>query len=132
MTASFLGSGLSFPVQTDAGGALITTGQEARVAQSIWIILGTARGERRMRPDFGCGIHDLMFENNTPATAGRVVREVREALSRFEPRIEVDEVVVTPADTGSGLLIDIAYRLRASNVAFNLVYPFYLNGGGVG
>jgi phage baseplate assembly protein W len=100
------------------------------VRQAIWIILGTARGERRMRPDFGCGIHDLVFENNNTATAGRVAREVNDALLRFEPRIEVLDVKITAADGGATMLVDISYRIRATNNVFNLVYPFYLDGGG--
>jgi uncharacterized protein len=78
----FLGTGLALPVAPDASGALGIVAQEDAVAQSVWTIMATARGERRMRPDFGCGIHDLLFENNTPATAGRLSREVREALRR--------------------------------------------------
>lgn len=126
----FLGTGLAFPVQPDASGALRQAAFEDSVRQSIWIILGTARGERRMRPDFGCGIHDLVFENNNAATAGRVAREVNDALLRFEPRAEVLDVQVTAADSGATLLLDVSYRIRATNNVFNMVYPFYLDGGG--
>jgi phage baseplate assembly protein W len=125
-----LGSGLGFPVTPGATGALALAADADSVQQAIWIILGTARGERRMRPDFGCGIHDLVFETNNSATAGRVAREVRDALVRFEPRIDVVNVQVTSAQSGSALLIDIAYRIRATNTAANLVYPFYLHGAG--
>jgi phage baseplate assembly protein W len=133
MTATsrpFLGTGLAFPVQADASGTLQAAAFEDSVRQAIWIILGTARGERRMRPDFGCGIHDLVFESNNAATAGRVAREVNDALLRFEPRIEVLDVKITAADGGATMLVDIAYRIRATNNVFNLVYPFYLDGGG--
>jgi phage baseplate assembly protein W len=129
MPAPFLGSGLGFPIDVDGDGALLVIDQEDSVRQAVWIILATARGERRMRPDFGCGIHDLMFENATTTTAGRVAREVREALRRFEPRIDVDDVSVTAGEGDATLLIDVSYRVRATNAAFNLVYPFYLNGG---
>lgn len=130
MSRPFLGTGLGFPPAVDASGALVPAAFEDSVRQAIWIILATARGERRMRPDFGCGIHDLVFAPNTAATAGRVAREVREALLRFEPRAEVLDVSVT-AGAEAAMLIDIAYRVRATNNAFNLVYPFYTDGGGL-
>ena len=128
----FLGTGLALPVRVDARGALVTVAQEEAVAQAIWTILATARGERRMRPDIGCGIHDLVFENNTPATAGRLSREVREALRRFEPRIEVTDVKVAAGEDRATLNIDVAYRILATNAAANLVYPFYLDARGAG
>ena len=126
MSASFLGVGWSFPVSLD-GGRIATAGSEESIRQAIWIILATARGERKMRPDFGCGIHDLVFAANSADTAGRAATDVREALIRWEPRIELDDVEVTgdPAEP-SRLLIQIEYRVRSTNNRFNLVYPFYL------
>jgi phage baseplate assembly protein W len=138
----FLGSGLGSPTRVDADGqlrigpALITdaTGKlqraeyEDSVRQSIWLILATAKGERVMRPDFGCGIHDLVFETLTPGIAGRATTAVREALLRLEPRIDVREILVRPAGAGEILLISIDYEVRATNNVFNLVYPFYLAG----
>jgi hypothetical protein len=97
---------------------------EESVRQSIWIILGTAKGERVMRPDFGCGIYDLVFEVNSAATAARVSHAVREALLFFEPRIDVIDVAVRPE--GEVMLISIDYEVRATDNVFNLVYPFYL------
>ena len=85
MAQASLGVGVGFPLAVEAGGGLQLAEHEASVAQSIWIILGTAKGERLMRPDFGCGINDLVFELNNAATAGRVAAEVRDALSRHEP-----------------------------------------------
>lgn len=81
-----------------------------------------------MRPDFGCGIYDLVFELKTAGTAGRISQEVQEALLRFEPRIDVLNVQVTPQSDGNGetLLIQVDYQVRATNNVFNLVYPFYL------
>jgi phage baseplate assembly protein W len=99
------------------------------VRQSILVILGTAKGERVMRPDFGCGIHDLVFANASAATIGRLIREVHESLLRLEPRIDVTQVDVRPGDTSNVLLIDIDYEVRATNTAFNLVYPFYVQQG---
>jgi phage baseplate assembly protein W len=129
LSRPYLGTGLGFPVTADAAGALNVAAYEDSVSQAIWIILATARGERRMRPDFGCGINDLVFQNNNAATAGRVSREVNDALLRFEPRVEVLNVQVSAADGGATMLVDIAYRIRTTNNVFNMVYPFYLDGG---
>src|SRR3954454_13038150 len=122
MAATFLGIGWRFPIQLD-GTAIATATYEDSVAQSVWIILGTAKGERVMRPNFGCGIYDLVFEVNSPSTAGRVAQEVRDALLMFEPRIDVLDVQAQPAGSGEVLLISIDYQVRATDNAFNLVYP---------
>src|SRR4051812_33069390 len=126
MPQSFLGIGWGFPVAPDASGALALAAYEESIRQSVWIILGTAKGERAMRPDFGCGIHDLVFERNTAATAGRVTQSVKDALLRFEPRIVLVDVQVEAQESGAVLQITIDYRVRATNTAFNLVFPFYL------
>ena len=99
---------------------------EESVRQAIWIILGTAKGERAMRPEFGCGIYDLVFELNSASTAGRVAQAVRDALLEFEPRIDVRDIQVQSQNGGEVLLISIDYEVRATNNVFNLVYPFYL------
>jgi phage baseplate assembly protein W len=129
MTQEFLGVGWAFPVKLDAQGAFERAQYEESVRQSIWTILGTAKGERVMRPEFGCGIYDLVFEINDAATAGKVVQAVREALLAFEPRIDVRDVQVRPEQQGEVMLISIDYQVRATNNAFNLVYPFYLERG---
>ena len=131
VNSGFLGVGLSYPVGVDAGGNVsIETHHEEKIRQAIWIILATARGERVMRPDFGCGIHDLVFAPNSPGTAGRVAGEVREALVQWEPRIDLLDVKArADGQAGERLLIEIDYRVRATNNRFNLVYPFYLEGG---
>ncbi len=126
MSKPFLGVGWSFPVAVNSNGALKIAQYEESVRQSIWIILGTAKGERMMRPDFGCGIYDLVFEANTASTAGRVGQEVRRALLLFEPRIDVLDIQVQSEGSGEVLLISIDYQVRATDNAFNLVYPFYL------
>jgi phage baseplate assembly protein W len=129
MSKLFLGVGTAFPLGIDSRTHAIARAEyEESVRQSILIILGTARGERVMRPDFGCGIHDLVFENLSAATLGRIDREVHAALLRFEPRIDVTAVAVK-AGAANLLLIDIDYEVRATNTAFNLVYPFYLQQG---
>ena len=127
MAKTFLGKGWAFPVRVGAGGALAVAEYEEKVRQSIWIILGTAKGERVMRPDFGCGIYDLVFSAVTPDTAGRVSEAVRQALLFFEPRINVLDVRVrAEGEGGEVLLIVVDYQVRATNNVFNLVYPFYL------
>jgi uncharacterized protein len=126
MARSFLGVGWGFPVAAAADGRLARAAYEESVRQSIWIVLGTAKGERPMRPDFGCGIHDLVFERNTAGTAARVSQSVREALLLFEPRIDLLDVQVEGKEGGQVMEISIEYRIRATDTAFNLVFPFYL------
>ena len=126
MAKAFLGIGWSFPIALDDKGAIQTAQYEESVRQAIWMILGTSKGERVMRPDFGCGIYDLVFEVNSASTAGRIAHEVREALLTYEPRIDVRDVQVRSAGDGQTLLIDIDYEVRVTNNVFNLVYPFYL------
>jgi uncharacterized protein len=125
MTKAFLGVGLGFPFQF-ADGAVATAQYEESVRQSIWIILATSKGERVMRPDFGCGIYDLVFEVNSASTSGKVAQAVREALLVQEPRIDIRDVEVEAQGDGVTLLIHIEYQVRATNNVFNLVYPFYL------
>ena len=128
MSKPFLGVGTGFPLQVDTDtGSILRAAYEESVRQSILIILGTAKGERVMRPDFGCGIHDLVFENLSSALVGRVQQTINEALLRLEPRIDVTSVEVEKGDAGNVLLIHIEYEVRATNNAFNLVYPFYLD-----
>lgn len=126
MAKTFLGVGWDFPIQWDSSGAIETAQYEESVRQSVWIILGTSKGERVMRPDFGCGIYDLVFEVNSASTTGKVAEEVREALLVQEPRIDVRNVQVEAQGDGETLLIQIEYQVRATNNVFNLVYPFYL------
>ena len=127
MPKPFLGVGWGFPVNVDSKTNELNLAEyEESVRESIWIILGTAKGERVMRPDFGCGIHDLVFEIQTASTAGQVAQAVHEALLLFETRIDVLDVQSHPGGNGEVLLINIDYEVRATNNAFNLVYPFYL------
>ena len=123
----FLGKGWQFPVKPDADGGIARALYEESIRHPIWIILATSRGERVMRPDFGCGIHDLVFAVNNTTTAGLIAREVRQALILWEPRIEVMNVSVAPgAGEPNLLLITIDFRVRTTNSQFNLVYLFYL------
>lgn len=136
MAKAFLGVGTGFPIKptpspppNQSVGTFAVAQYEESVRQSLLIILGTAKGERVMRPDFGCGIHDLVFENVSPGMLGRVQQVVHETLATFEPRIDVIVVEVRVGDKPNILLIDIEYEVRATNNAFNLVYPFYLDQG---
>ncbi|WP_191252995.1 GPW/gp25 family protein [Amycolatopsis oliviviridis] len=123
----FLGSGLAFPVRTDATGSIALVGGEREVVESIRLILATAPGERPMRPEFGCAVHDLVFAPADSATAGQIAYEVRTSLERWEPRITVTDVVVGFSEAERGtLLIDIKYHLRGTNDPRNLVFPFYV------
>ncbi|WP_224245080.1 GPW/gp25 family protein [Hyalangium gracile] len=128
MAGDFLGSGWSFPVGLDASGQVATSQEEAKIRQSLWLILSTAPGERVMRPDFGCGIHALVFENIGAGTMGRVASEVTQALTLWEPRIDLLGVDVQPDEEEPGrLLITITYAVRSTNSRFNFVYPFYVS-----
>ncbi|AGM05832.1 GPW/gp25 family protein [Amycolatopsis keratiniphila] len=123
----FLGRGLAFPVRTDATGSIALVGGEREVVESIRLILATAPGERPMRPEFGCAVHDLVFAPADSATAGQIAYEVRTALERWEPRITLTDVVVGFSEAERGtLLIDIKYHLRGTNDPRNLVFPFYV------
>ena len=125
--ADFIGKGWSYPLGVSATGGIALSGGDDEISESIRLILGTAPGERPMRPEFGCAIHDFVFAPADVATAGQIAYEVRIALERWEPRIVLEDVQVGfgLADQGT-LLIDIRYALRGSNDPRNLVFPFYV------
>lgn len=129
MDSDFLGVGwTTFPVTLDSKGQIQLAHYEDAVRQSIRMILSTARGERLMRPDFGCSLHDLVFSTNSATAIGQVISAVQESLIQWEPRIDVLDVTAVPdAEEPNRLLIDIRYLVRTTNNRFNLVYPFYLN-----
>jgi phage baseplate assembly protein W len=127
---AFLGAGLAFPLAPNPKGSLDMAVYEEDIRQAIRIILETNPGERIMRPDFGAGLRGFVFEPLSVATMHRVETRVREALIDFEPRVDLMEVIVKAGQIARGeLLIDITYRVRASNSIANLVYPFYLGEG---
>ncbi len=130
MAKDFLGVGWKFPVRAGLDRKIAMSGHEEDIKEAIWIILGTAKGERVMRPDFGCGIHDLVFAPINTTTITLVENSVREALTLWETRIELLRVEVSTdeADVGK-LLINIDYKVRSTNNRFNLVYPFYVKEG---
>jgi len=107
-------------------GGVAMVSQDVEIEQAIRIVLGTAPGERPMRPEFGCGIHDYVFAPGDGETAGRLAHEVRVALNRWEPRIEVTDVIVAYDTVNEGVLyLDVRYTVRSTNNQRNLVFPFY-------
>lgn len=129
ISSTFLGRGWAFPVHVEAGQAA-TAAYDEDVRQAILIILGTNPGERVMRPDFGAGLSAFVFEPLNPATMESLRQRVLESLIDWEPRIDVERVTAT-ADVASvgKVLIEMSYRVRATNSHANLVYPFYLEEG---
>lgn len=121
-----LGSGWTFPLDVDGRGGIRLSRGVQDVEEAIRLILGTARGERRMRPEFGCGIHDFVFAPMDATTSGMICYYVTEALGRWEPRIEIDDVRVRrDPQHDACLLIEITYTVRATGDPRSLVYPFY-------
>jgi phage baseplate assembly protein W len=125
-----LGRGWSAPAALDAGGEIRQDAGTEKVRQSILLILATRRGERAMRPDFGAGLEDFVFEPVGTTTAALIRHRVETALVQWEPRIDVAEVSVSVADRRSGRVdITVGYRIRSTNTFYNLVYPFFLREG---
>ena len=127
---AFLGRGWSYPIQINAGGADVTLAEyEEDVRQAVRIILETGRGERVMRPEFGAGLHDFVFEPLNATTFALIRQRVEESLVVWEPRIRVERVDVRRNAGQAGRVdIDVDYRVRATNTFYNLVVPFYLQG----
>jgi uncharacterized protein len=126
----FLGVGWAFPPRVEADGSIAVAVYEEDIRQAIRIILGTNPGERLMRPDFGAGLNTFVFEPLNTSTMALVKTRVEDALINWEPRIDVEEVKVTASGPERNrLLIDMTYRVRATNSLHNLVYPFYLQEG---
>ena len=123
----FLGKGVRFPVSVNLNGGVSSSTLEENVRQSIFIILGTAPGERINRPDFGCRIHDLMFAPNNDITAARAEVYCEEAIYKYEPRVEKVVCTANPnADQPNRLDVRIEYVIAGKNDKRNLVFPFYL------
>jgi len=126
VSEQFVGAGWAFPLRTDASGAVALVRREREIEEAIRLVLATAPGERPMRPEFGCAIHDLVFAPVNEATAGQIRQEVRLSLDRWEPRIQVTDVVVTIDDADATvLLIDVQYAVRGTSNPRSLVFPFY-------
>ena len=124
---AYLGKGWRFPVDIDRTGGVSISIFEDNIRDSVFIILGTALGERIMRPTFGCQIHDLIFAPNNPTTCGLAAHYCEEALEKWEPRIKAVKAKARPApDEPNKILIEISYTIIANSTVRNLVYPFYL------
>jgi phage baseplate assembly protein W len=128
LTEEFVGSGwAAFPMRTDATGSIALVSRQDELEEAMRLVLATAPGERPMRPDFGCRINEYVFAPSNAATAGMVAYEVRNALIRWEPRVNVNDVDVRPhPDDRSILLISVLYTVKHSNDPRNLVFPFYV------
>ncbi len=126
MSNEFIGAGWAFPLELDQTGGFALVSDTREIEEAIRLIIGTAYGERPMRPDFGCAIHDFVFADADATTAGRIAYEVRLSLRRWEPRIEIDDVVVSVDEFDRSLMyVDVRYRMRNTNDPRNLVFPFY-------
>lgn len=124
--SEFVGAGIAFPLRAAASGGLALVHGENEVMESVRLVLGTAFGERPMRPDFGCGVHDLVFDPADAAMPARVAYEVRASLVRWEPRIEVLDVEVEfDAQERTTAYISVTWSLSQTNDPRNLVFPFY-------
>ena len=123
---TFIGRGIAFPMRVDHTGAIAMVSGPQDIDRSIVMVLSTAKGERLMRPQFGCSIWDQLFEPINANTLGLMAQGVRDALSQWEPRVELEDVVTRADEETQGkVVIDITYRVRATNDRRNLVYPFY-------
>jgi len=125
--SEFIGRGISFPLRVDQSGAIAMTSGANDIDSSIRMILTTAPGERVMRPFFGCRIWELLFEPINANTIGLMGEAVREAISRWEPRVHLEKLEIVPDPGAIGAVkIQLDYRVRATNDRRNLVYPFYV------
>lgn len=123
----FIGRGWAFPLAVGGTGGVALVSREREVAEAIRLILSTTPGERPMRPDFGCRIQDFIFSPADGSTAAAISSEVATALTRWEHRIDVENVeVLFTAEDPSVLYIDIDYRMKRTNSRHNLVFPFYV------
>jgi phage baseplate assembly protein W len=131
VTEQFIGRGWAFPLRVDQTGGIALVSREQEIEEAIRLILGTSPGERPMRPEFGCRIHEFLFASADGETANSIGNEVRSALRRWEPRIDVSDVQVTIDARNPALLyIDVRYAIKATNDRRNLVFPFYVIPGG--
>ncbi|ELY91715.1 GPW/gp25 family protein [Natrialba hulunbeirensis JCM 10989] len=130
MADEFLGTGWQHPVTSDHRGDIELSSADDDIQEAIRIILGTAKGERIMRPEFGCEIHDHVYSAASPATLNLIESSVREALVRWEPRIDIVDVDArTATDDPNRILIEIEYHVRSTNSLSNMVYPFHITEG---
>ena len=125
MTDDFIGRGFPFPLRIDERGSMALVGGVEELERSMTVVISTAPGERPFRPRFGCRIWELMFEPINEATMGLMEMYVEEALRMWEPRVDIEEILVEPASVDGAVMISVSYVVRATNDRRNLVYPFY-------
>jgi uncharacterized protein len=127
MGDDFIGTGWAFPIRADTASRIALVSEAREIEESVRLILGTSRGERPMRPEFGCGIQDYVFAPVNADTIGSIARDVTQSLRSWEPRIEVHDVDVVPDPDDPGVLqIHVGYAIRKTNDPRNLVVPFYV------
>ena len=124
-----IGQGWKFPIKVNPKGGLSYSSGPERVQDAIWIVLSTSLGERLMRPNFGAGVNDYVFRSNSDVVRTQLRTAVNDALLRWEPRIELLNVIVQEGTEPSQVLISIDYKIRSTNELFNLVYPLYVQEG---
>jgi hypothetical protein len=125
--ADFIGRGILFPLRVDQSGSIALGSGADDIDASIRMAIVTAPGERVMRPQFGCRIWDLLFEPINANTLGLMSEAVRDTVSQWEPRVDLEECSVEPDPESAGrVLIDLRYTVRATNDRRNLVFPFYV------
>jgi phage baseplate assembly protein W len=128
--ADIIGQGRKFPIRVNPQGGIDWSSGPNRIQQAIWIIISTSLGERAMRPKFGAGAPDSVFEPNSPAKRAGLASQIQTALATWEPRITVNQVTVTASPDQAGLVLAaITYTIRSTNELFNMVYPLYLQEG---
>jgi phage baseplate assembly protein W len=124
-----IGTGWKFPIRVNAKGGLSWSNGADRVRDAVWIVLATASGERVMRPTFGAGVENYVFEPNSNVSRTRLASAIREGLTRWEPRISLVNIEVSQGDEPSLVNVSINYTIRSTNELFNLVFPFYVQEG---
>ena len=125
----FLGQGLAFPLQINQQGGIALARGAHDIEQAIRIVLETQPGERVMRPEFGCRVHELLFAPLNAATRGLAAYYVQQALGRWEPRIDLQEVNTLDDPGRDGvMLIEIKYQIKDTHDERSIVYPFFLMG----
>jgi phage baseplate assembly protein W len=127
----FRGSGWRFPILPQAGGGLGYVSGDDNVTQSLLVLLKTAAGERLMRPEFGTTVPEMVFEAGSDQNMFRLEQALLQTIQRWEPRVEVDGVAASRVTGEVGVVdVSVTYRILRTNTQRNLVFPFYLAGGG--
>jgi phage baseplate assembly protein W len=126
----FIGTGWCFPITVNAKGGINWSNGPERISDAIWVIIKTSLGERVMRPAFGAGANEFVFQSNSSLIRTQLVASIKQALLKWEPRIALTQVSANPVpDEPSQVLVSIEYTIKATNELFNVVYPFYLAEG---